>query len=493
MFTYAKPEQTGVNSKNILRYIQSLENAGLSTHNVIIAKGDKIIYENYYAPFHKDFLHRMYSVTKSFVSIAIGFLVQEGKVNLDDKIVDLFPSDITCGANENMKKQTVRNMLMMSTGFPVTSNGWFARRPADRVKDYFTCSDGESKIPGSYFEYDSPGSFVLCALVEEISGMEFMDFLRDRLFDKIGVSKEAYCLKCPGGHAWGDSALMCKPSDLLKVAKFTMNMGSWQGEQILSADYLREATSNLISTHSEDIPSCYGYGYLFWRQQQDSFFFNGMGCQIAVCVPHKDMILVYNGDNQGIGSSKTVVINNFYNMIVNEASDNSLKADDNAYEALISYSKNLKLMCCKGEAKSPVIHKINGKKFVADKNPMGITDITFTFSEDGGIMTYTNAQGHKELPFAFGKNVFCTFPQSGYSDLCATERLDNHYYQCASSAQWLTENELYINVQIIDKYFGRLHMYFSFFDDNTVCIRMRKIAEDFLDEYHGTALAKLLF
>ena len=488
MFTYEKPEAMGVKSENIRKYVEILDDAELSTHNIIIAKGDKIIYENYYAPFNKNFLHRMYSVTKSFVAIAVGFLVQEGKISLDDKIVDLFPKDITDGANDNMKKQTVRNMLMMSTGFPAENGNWFIRRAKDRVKDYFSNSEGYSKIPGSFFEYDSHGSFVLGAMVERISGMELTEYLRSRLFDKIGVSKEAYCLKCPGGYAWGDSALMCTATDLLKVAKFTMNLGNWEGEQILSSEYLTDATSNLIPTHwNSERPSQYGYGYLIWKQQQDSFFFNGMGCQFAVCVPHKDMILIYNGDNQGEPAAKSIIIDTFFNLIVNDAQEKSLPDNKDEYDKLMSISKDAKLMYCKGNTFSPTADKINEKTYILDKNIMGIEDIKFTFDKDSGIMSYTNAQGHKELPFGLGKNVFEKFPQGGYSDMCGSERLPDHYYDCAVSAGWLTDSVLYINVQIIDKYFGRLHMYFSFVDDNTICIRMNKIAEDFLDEYNGKA------
>ena len=140
MFSYAKPEEVGISSKNIKRYLEVLEKAGLSTHNVIIARHDKIVYENYWAPFHKDFLHRMYSVTKSFVSLAIGCLEEEGKLSLDDKIVDLFPSEITEGAHENVKKQTVKNMLMMSTGFPGEKGFWFKGREESRLRNYFKWS-----------------------------------------------------------------------------------------------------------------------------------------------------------------------------------------------------------------------------------------------------------------------------------------------------------------------------------------------------------------
>ena len=137
MFRYATPEECGVSPKSIKKYVSLLEKYGLSTHDVIMAKGDKIFFEQYWAPFNADFPHRMYSVTKSFVAIAIGFLVQDKKLSLDDKIVDHFKNDVPENVFPNVKAQTVRDMLMMSTGFPGYRGYWFGdkRADADRVND----------------------------------------------------------------------------------------------------------------------------------------------------------------------------------------------------------------------------------------------------------------------------------------------------------------------------------------------------------------------
>ena len=112
---YKLPEECGISSAAIEKFVRALEENHLFTHDIIIAKGDDIIFENYWAPFHKDFLHRLYSVSKSFVSIAVGFAEQDGFVNLDDPISKYFPEEAACATNELMKTQTVRHMLIMST------------------------------------------------------------------------------------------------------------------------------------------------------------------------------------------------------------------------------------------------------------------------------------------------------------------------------------------------------------------------------------------
>ena len=91
---YASPESMGISSAQILKFVEQLEKHHLNTHSLIISKGNTIVYENYWAPFHKDYLHRMYSVSKSFVSLAIGFAEQDGLLCLDDPIIKYFPKEV---------------------------------------------------------------------------------------------------------------------------------------------------------------------------------------------------------------------------------------------------------------------------------------------------------------------------------------------------------------------------------------------------------------
>ena len=91
MFKNVSPEQVGISSKKVLEYIKTLDSYKLKTHSIIFARGDKIFAECYYKPFHKDFKHRMYSISKSFVAIAVGLAEQEGLLSLDDTLASFFP------------------------------------------------------------------------------------------------------------------------------------------------------------------------------------------------------------------------------------------------------------------------------------------------------------------------------------------------------------------------------------------------------------------
>lgn len=489
MFNYQTPESVGVNSNDIKKYIEVLEKANLSTHNIIIARGNSVLYENYWAPFHKDFLHRMYSVTKSYVSLAIGCLEEEGKINLDDKIGKYFPEEIKGQKNEEFHNQTIRDMLTMST--TKVDISWLKDKCKDRVRFYFENNSTHQRPSGTAFEYDSAGSFVLGALVERLTGKTLLDYLREKFLDEIGFSKEAHILKCMGGHSWSDSALLCTAMDLLKTARFVMNGGRWNGKQFLNEAYIKKATSKVVDNSMMGYGNVdmQGYGYQFWRTVQDSYFFNGMGCQFAICIPHKDMIFIYNGDNQGNPAAKQIVIQNFFDIVVDNTKNDVISENPKGLKELKTYSKSLKLMCAKGEKTSEYQSEINGVIFVAKENPMGITKFSLSLKNGKGKFNYTNEQGDKCIDFGMCENEFGLFPQEGYSkDVCSVP-VKGHLYKYAASAAWTEEKKLFIKVQIIDDYFGILGITIGF-NGNKAGIFMQNVAEDFLQEYQGMLSAE---
>ena len=112
------------------------------------------------------------------------------------------------------------------------------------------CIRDRVKPAGALFDYDSTGSYILGALVERLSGMPLLEYLQSRVLNRLGGFESAPMLKTPDGTAWGDSALICTPRALAAFARFVMNLGAWEGEQILSREFLQAATACPVSyTH----------------------------------------------------------------------------------------------------------------------------------------------------------------------------------------------------------------------------------------------------
>lgn len=486
MFKTVTPESVGISSALVEKMIRTLNRRGLAMHSVLMMRGEDIFAEYYWKPFDKDFCHRMYSQTKSFVGVAIGLLEEDGKLKLSDPISRYFPEKIEREMPENLKDLTVRDMLMMETCGNTPS--WFRHEDPDRVHLYF--AENTARFPGGMrWEYDSPGSQVLSTLVEKLSGMSLFDFLNARIFEKLGTFKTASVLKTKTNDSFGDSAMLCTTRDIASFARFVMNYGTWHGEGLMNEAFLRTATSRLADNDEMGFDGVFmhGYGYQIWRTAYNGFAFNGMGCQLTVCLPEKDLIFTCTADNQGYAEAKSLILTAFYDLIVENIADGPLEEDPAAYARCLALEESLELLHLSGETDSPYADTLNGKVYVCEENPTGITRFSLHFTaENSGELHYTNAQGDKVLPFGLGKNVFGKFPEYGYSDLHAGARTTNGFlYDCAASAAWRESQKLCIKVQIIDKYFGNLFMMFSFKEDRAV-IRMTKTAEDFLDEYTGT-------
>ena len=214
-----------------------------------------------------------------------------------------------------------------------------------------------------------------------------------------------------------------------------------------------------------------------------------MGCQLAVCVPHKDMILIYNGDNQGNADAKAVIIDRFFDEIVSAAEDSPISANEKAEKELSDYCRELKLHVLDGIQFSETASRVSGRTYILGKNPLGISKVRFTFNGDTGVFEYVNAGGEKALPFGLCKNVFTKFPES-YSDDVGAFVKDGHEYGAAVCAAWREENLLGISVQVIDDYFGRLYFAVRFLPDGRIALNVTKSAEDFFNGYAGYADGK---
>lgn len=489
MFKIITPEQAGVSSRLVSKFIRTLNKRGLAMHSVLLMKGQDIFGEFYWKPFHKDMPQRMYSQTKSLVAVAIGLLEEDGLLKLDDKIHTYFPDKIDRQLPPYLEQLTIRQMLTMQTAG--TTLFWFRFPEAeDRTAWYFQHNLGDHP-GGMQFYYDSNGSQVLSALVERLSGKSLFDFLNERIFRHLDTFKTASVLKTRNDDSFGDSAMICTLRDMASFGRFVMNYGLWEGKRLMNEAYLRTATSRLVDNDRTgfDCALSQGYGYQIWRVP-GGFAFNGMGAQLTLCLPEQDLIFSCTSDNQGFPAAKDLILSAFYELIVENMGD-PLAEDPQAAKECEDLARELELVCLQGPVSSDFAEEISGKTYVCEENPMGIREFSLEFYPDGtGAFCYVNAQGEKKLPFGMSKNVFGKFPQAGYSDLhVGVTGPEGYYYDCAASAAWVEPKKLNLRVQIIDKYLGNFLATFSFAED-VALVTMAKTAEGFLEEYSGRLIAR---
>ena len=487
-FKKSTPEECGISSKDVLDFIKTLDSYGLATHGYIMARGDKIFAEGYYAPYTSKSKHRMYSVSKSFIAFAVGLAIEDGLLTLDDRIVDFFPEYEIDRMDENLCRATVRDHLSMRTSM-LTEPDWWGK--PDRAECYF--KQKSRQIPGTNYSYDSAGSFLLAVIVEKLTGKPMLEYLKDKCLRELGFSEDAYCLLAPGGHSHADSGVMCSCRDLLIFARLMLSGGKIDGKRYISEDFVRAATSKITDNCRDGIPSpaCTdkGYGYLIWKTPRDGFAFVGMADQYAICDPESDFIFIINSANHksSDGSSRFLIMHEIYKSII-EKLGSPLENNESALSSLRDYEKNLKLVHLSDGVDGNIGDKINKVTYILDPNAMGIKDIRLEFCDNSGTLFFTNAEGENRINFGMGYNKEGTFP--GKMRMSKTASVyEKGAYACVASASWCEKNKLRISVRITDTFLGDINMVFGFVE-NEVSVSFARHAQRILDDFDGFAIGK---
>lgn len=471
-FKRGTPESVGIPSQAIRNFILRLQKQKVPMHSILVYRHDCLVTEGYYAPYQPDTLHRMFSISKSFTSIAIGLLADEGKLSLNDPIISYFPDKIPDDVHPWIAAMTIRDMLMMRTCHASTT--YKVNMQTDWVESFFTVPP--THPAGKVFHYDTSSAHTLAALVERLSGMPMLDYLKEKL-SVLGFSRKSYMLTDPFGVSMGGSGLNATPIDLLKFAYLIAHEGLVDGKQLLSSSYIKEATSNLTPTlvpapcRSE---AC-GYGYQFWRNEKDGYVCYGMGGQLIIFLPKWDLICITTADTQGIGGGNQLIYDALYDEILPSLAPNPLPEDQKSHQELLSLLQKLEIAPLEGFAFSPIAEKVGQVRFSIAANDPDFSDLWLTFGKDEGTLSFTLRGKEYQLVFGLGcirTGIFPVYEQ-----------------RYAASGVWLADDTFYLRFHIIDAYVGSVHFEFSFGEDD-VTIFMRKQEESLFHEFQGHLYGK---
>jgi CubicO group peptidase (beta-lactamase class C family) len=285
------PESVGIPSSAVNGLIEDLAACGTEMHGLMIARHGKVAAEGWWAPYAPGQRHAYNSFTKTFVATAIAFCIQEERLTLDTRAVDIFPEYAPKTISDKLNKLTVRNMLRMSTGMTQTVEA----RP-DWIRAFLECDMPNE--PGTKFFYNSTGSTFLAATVKKLTGLNVIEYLTPRLFVKTGINYENMrWLNMPDGHFIGGGGLYGTTEDQLRLMIFWLNRGVWNGERLLYEGWFDEATRVQIdSSNSPDIKETrQGYQFQTWKCSPPQVYrADGALGQLGFVMPHLDMVVATN-------------------------------------------------------------------------------------------------------------------------------------------------------------------------------------------------------
>ena len=287
------PEEVGIHSQCMIDFIKQVQAEGIELHSLMVLRHGQVCAEAWWKPYDSVTPQTMFSFSKSITSTAIGFAVQEGLVSLDEKLVDLFPEEAPENPSENLKAADVYSLLTMSCG--QEKDIYYEMKSFDHWIHDFMHAEFKYK-PGTMFQYNSTGTDMLCAIIKKKTGMNVSEYLKPRLFDKIGMTNISAQL-LPGDIEMGGGGFRVKTEDMARLGQFYLNRGSWNGEQLLNAEWIDMATSKQISTvnpifDNHDSNWQHGYGFQFWRCIPEGLYrADGAYGQFAIMDPDRDVVI----------------------------------------------------------------------------------------------------------------------------------------------------------------------------------------------------------
>lgn len=325
------PEEQGVSSAYIETLFNALNQApNANMHRIMVMRHGVVIGETAFAPFDLDHWHVTHSMCKSVTSMAIGILVGEGRLKITDKVLDLLPARKTVRAILRLRDLTVEHLLTMTSGVQFNETG--AVSGNDWIKGYMDSTVSFS--PGTQFDYNSMNSYMLSAIVSEITGMSLFDFVSARIFEPLGI-KRAFWESDPQHITKGGWGLFLRIEDMCKLGQLYLQKGAWNGRQIVPAEWVEVSTAFHVATDVEDAP---GYGYQIWclPDREGAYDYNGMLGQNVYMYPDIDMVIAVNAGNAEVfqQGEMSAVISKWIREI--ETQPQALPANENAYRRLLA-------------------------------------------------------------------------------------------------------------------------------------------------------------
>ena len=380
-------------SKSVLDFIQSADKNIDSLHSFMLVRHGKVVTEGWWGPYNAATKHELYSLSKSFTSTAVGLAIAEGKFQLDDPVIKFFSDDVPADASPQLKAMRVRDLLTMSTGHE--------SEPKVGLKEAWTktfLSHPVSKEPGKHFLYNTPSTYMQSAIVQKQTGMTTYDYLKPRLFEPLGIEGATWGMS-PQGISLGGYGLSVRTEDIAKFGQLLLQKGAWNGQQLIPEEWVKEATSNQVST-GRDTKGDWGqgYGYQFWQCRGGNYRGDGAFGQYCIVLPQHDAVIAITSGVKDMQSVLTLV----WEKIVPAFHAEALTADVDSERQLKDRLTSLTLATPTGTDGTDKWNSIDKKRFGFEKNPQELEGVSLERSVPGITTLVLKYNGEEQrLPCGF--------------------------------------------------------------------------------------------
>lgn len=372
--------------QRITAFVRRLSAEDVNMHGWILSVNGRDIAEALYGPFRDDQPHRLYSISKTMTGLAIGLLMDEGKLRPDQRIADFFPDWLPADPSPWLTELTIGDMLRMATCYRRTTY----REGIDEnwAQTFFT--DTPHHAPGTVFNYDTSCSQVLAALVKRLSGLEVIDFLDGKLFRPLGLRDERFWLRDPSGCCQGGSGLCMSLRDLHRVGLCPLR----GGEGLLPAWYVSRMSEKQIDTPLQTNPEeRWGYCWQCWRTRCGWSMY-GMGGQLSIFCPDRQVLLTTFADTRLDPYGVQRIYDAFFEELYPYLDTDTASAGETLRLPIPAVP----------DLAEPAMTDSPLYRF--GDNPLGLRALRLA----DGCLEYENSRGPVRLPFGRGEAIEAAYP-----------------------------------------------------------------------------------
>ena len=303
------PEEEGMDSKLLVEMLGEIAREDLPVHSVVVVRHGRVVLDAYFEPYRVQDRHIIYSATKSITAMLIGVAIADGLIMDDTQaVLELLPGsrDRLEGIDDGKRALELRHLLTMTAGFDWQDGPYGVRESGDFSR-LLAASDGIAYIlnkevvaaPGSRHNYNSGGSHLLAAIIQEAAGQTALEYANARLFGPIGVRDAAWSEY--QGINNGGSELFLRPRDMARLGYLVLRRGRWDGRQVVPEEWIDRMTQPLLKTEFEQMGEEYGYGWYTKRfHGQTVWSAEGLGGNGIYVVPERDLVVVFSGGLVGM-------------------------------------------------------------------------------------------------------------------------------------------------------------------------------------------------
>jgi CubicO group peptidase (beta-lactamase class C family) len=460
------PESQGVSSGGIVQFLDAADKSGVELHSFMVVRHGKVVSEGWWSPYGPSYKHVMFSASKTFTATGIGLAVAEGRLKTSDKVISFFPNSLPDTLGPHTRELDVKDLLTMSVGQEPAAN---VRGGDDWIRAFLATEPKHE--PGTVFLYNNFATFMLSAIVQQVTGETLFDYLRPRLFEPLGIRGIDWDLT-PQGINVGMIGLRLRTEDLAKFGQLLLQRGKWNGKQLLPESWVAEATSRHIASSGSGVDWGQGYGYQMWRGRHNSVRLDGLGGQFVLLLPDKDAFVVLTA-NAAQSTQKQLDL--VWDHLLPAMKDvNSLPDDETSKRTLGERLTSLKVSAPAGAAATAALRsKIAGNRFQLDGNRLGIDSVTFKFDGDGpGELVVARPDSHASVKMGNGSWVVGNLnvnsllrPSTPSKSRDANYLVPGTPYRVAASFAWSAPDTLAVTTRFLEESIGSETVLYKFSDD----------------------------